>query len=295
MRHVAARQERQVPGWWSPWWENGPQEEGRGPSFGGDGMYMRLGSSADCGHDDLSSAHADEPPGSLWAPPTWRVGEAANPGPLAAFPTARRALARRDQAAVQYPQAGKGCLKYCVSPGHRAEGQDSDGGETFKLKIETVNSTGWSALKWRILTTDAHVICAQETWVNQAAVAGASAWARRNGWRSVWSPAATTKRGGTAGGVAILARDHMGLHLPPNDAHEVVPARAVMAVLEAPGQRAIRVLSCYLKHGVKATEENASTLALVGEVVQRCGDDEPCVVGGDFNMAPQRPPGHGAG
>ncbi len=200
--------------------------------------------------------------------------------------TAHKSFIRKDDAAVQYPPPGRGCLRQCLAPGHAAAASANSGDSAFSLVVETVNTTGWSSLKRRLMATDAHVLLAQETWVNQAAAAGASSWARRNGWRSIWSPAATTKRGGTAGGVAILARDFLGLHLPPNEAHEIVPARAVMGVLEAPGQRALRVVSCYLKHGIKATEENASTLARIGEVIEGCGDDEPCIVGGDFNMSP---------
>ncbi len=210
-----------------------------------------------------------------WCPEFCRIGEAANPGPPNVTQTAHREFIGKAESTVQNPHPGKGSLKHCMAPGFTTAAGDQAGDKVFSLIIETVNPTGWSALKRRLEGTSAHVVLAQETWINQAAVAGASAWARRHGWRSIWSPATTTKRGGTAGGVAILARDYMGLHLPPDEAHEIVPARAVMGVLEAPGQRSMRLISCYLKHGTKASAENAHTLARIGDVIERRGGDEP--------------------
>ncbi len=176
-----------------------------------------------------------------------------------------------------------------MAPGFGGNEQRQDGAaEEFRLTVETVNSTGWQSLRKRLTTTTAHVVMAQETWVTQAQVPAASSWARRNGWRSIWTPAKVTDKNGVASGVALFARDFMGLHYVPGRSHVVHPARAVMGRLEAPGQRAMRILSCHLRHGVDGHGINAEVLADVRSAVQDCGEDEVCIIGGDFNMDPQQ-------
>ncbi len=213
-----------------------------------------------------------------------RLGEASNPGPPVVHAIARRVPATEAGGSVQYPAPGRGSLADVMAPGHRQGPRQALG--DFRLVLETVNATGWTALKQRLLDTEAHALLAQETWVDQSAMAGAAAWARRHGWRSVWAPAVTTAKGGTAAGVAIFVRDCFGLHLPADGSHILSPARAVMAIMETPGARPIRLISCYLRHGRKACEINDITLGAVGQAVDDCGDEEACVVGGDFNREP---------
>ncbi len=222
--------------------------------------------------------------------PCWtayaRIGEASNPGPATAPQTAyRHPLGAKKGEVIKYPP-GDGCLLNVLAPGHAATRGPQGGDETFRLVMETVTPTGWTALKRRLTTTNAHVLMAQETWVTQSAMAAASSWARRNGWKSIWSPAITTDKGGTSAGVALFAREFMGLHFPEIGSHELVPARAVIGVLEAPGGRPMKIVSCYLKHGCGASVGNATTLAAIGAAIERCGDDEVCVIGADYNMAP---------
>ncbi len=57
-----------------------------------------------------------------------------------------------------------------------------------------------------------------------------------------------------------------------------------MGIMEISGSRPVRLVSCYLKHGRCSDELNATTLGLVGEALDNCGDDEVCVMGGDFNQ-----------
>ncbi len=158
--------------------------------------------------------------------------------------------------------------------------------ERYQLVIETANTTGWEQLKRRLESTTAGVLLAQETWILQSAVPAASAWARARGWRSVWAPAAVTKKGGTSAGVAVFARDYMGLHPMPGRSHIVHPARAVAAVLEAPGQREALLMSCYLKHGRKAAGINAAILSDIEDEINSQGEEGVCIVGGDMNMEP---------
>ncbi len=234
-----------------------------------------------------------------WWHPIRRIGEASNPGPARIEPPslpdiAARRLLPEQNSAIQYPRPTTGgSLGNVMAPGFSARAPTASGNDRIQLLIETVNSTGWTALKMRLVRTEAHALLAQETWITQAAVASASAWARRHGWRSIWSPATVTKKGGTSAGVAIFVRDYMGLHLPARGAYEVQPARAVAGIMEIPGRRPIHLTSCYLRHGGRAAEDNANTMALVGANCRAQGDDMVCVVGGDYNMSPEEMLGTG--
>ncbi len=213
-----------------------------------------------------------------------RIGEADHPGPPEVYTHARRVPAPDASGAIKYPKPGGGCLGDAIAPGHRPRQREEE--DVLRLTLETVNTTGWSALKKRMEETEAHCILAQETWIDQAAVAGAAAWARRHGWRSIWAPALTTTRGGTAAGVAILVRDCFGLHLPNDGTHILSTARAVTGIMEVPGGRPIRLISCYLRHGNASADLNAEVLGAVGAALEQCSDDEVHVVGGDFNADP---------
>ncbi len=217
-----------------------------------------------------------------------RVGEASHPGPgPPPMPeVARRIPTGEGSSVIAYPKPGERSLGNVMAPGFNATARScvDDGG--FQLIVETVNSTGWAALKKRLAGTDAHAVLAQDTWVLQSAIPGASAWAKRHGWRSIWSPAIATKRGGTAAGVAIFVRDFMGLHHPEGRPHVIYPARAVAGVMEAPGSRPVVLISCYLKHGCGAAGINAEVLAGMGATVQALCPDGVCIMGGDYNMEP---------
>ncbi len=184
--------------------------------------------------------------------------------------------------AVTYPSPGRDGFRDFVAPGHRGSGgRRQDGQGQFKLQLESVNSTGWAALRKRLARTDAHVLLAQETWVPQTLIPEASEWARKRGWKSVWAPARLTEAGGTSGGVAIFARDFLGLRHPDVGSHIWCPSRAVAAVLEAPGHRPMVVASTYLIAGCGPAQANLEVLADVGRAVARLGDDWQVVVAGD--------------
>ncbi len=199
-------------------------------------------------HSDLY-VHDDRQPeegGRGWAAMP-RVGEARHPGPPIAHEIARRMPLPSASGAVRYPRPGNGSLANAVAPGY--DRRDPASEEQFQLVIETVSSTGWSALKRRLQGTTAHAVLAQETWIGQSALAGASDWARRHGWRSLWAPAVTTARGGTSAGVAIFVRECFGLHMPHGRSHVISEARAVMGVMKILGSRPVRLGACYQRHG----------------------------------------------
>ncbi len=220
------------------------------------------------------------------------LGQADNPGPAQVGPDigepARKLSLGPEGSVLHYPvPRGERSSMAVASPGFAAAAAAPCDKDRFQLVVETTNTTGWGQLKKRLEETSATVVLAQETWVLQAYVPAASAWARARGWRSVWAPAATTKKGGTSAGVAIFVRDFMGLHPKPGRAHIVHQSRVVAAILEAPGEREILLMSCYLKHGRKASGENARIRACIEDEVAAHGQDEVCVIGGDMNIEPQ--------
>ncbi len=225
-----------------------------------------------------------------------RIGEASNPGPappVAPVPdhgaAARhgRELLRVDHpggAAVKYPQPYRDGFDDIFLPGHQAPMRAVPPGDPFALEIESFNGTGWRQLKKRLTATKAHALLAQETWLPQAAIAPASRWAARHGWKAVWAPAGVGARGGASGGVAIFARNWLGLAYPPVGSYVWHPARAAAAVLEAPGHRPMLLVSLYLHHGVGTGRRNLEILADVGRACARQGPDWPLVVAADANM-----------
>ncbi len=217
-----------------------------------------------------------------------------NPGParptIALVGLLRRA-SDRVRAAVSYPRPGTRSLRGAVAPGfERGEEQrrDQDGaeGEAFVLKVEAVNGTGWRALQRRLLATEAQVVLAQETWLTQDALPAASSWAKKRGWQSIWASAVEGPNGGASGGVAVLVRDGIGCHYPPEGSHVISPGRAVAAVVQAPGHRPTIFTSCYMHHGKGPNGDNLDILAAIGKRIKGLSEKFEFVIGGDFNMEP---------
>ncbi len=223
-----------------------------------------------------------------------RVGEADNPGPTQPTVLAVGLLRKandRIRAAISYPRPGARSLRGAVAPGFEScegsqRGQGDGANDTFALKVEAVNGTGWRALQRRLLATEAHVVLAQETWLTQDAVPAASAWARRRGWQSIWSAAVAGPSGGASGGVAILVREGIGCHYPPEGSHVISPGRAVAAVVQPPGHRPTIFTSCYLHHGKGPNGDNLEILAAIGKRIKGLSSKFEFIIGGDLNMEP---------
>ncbi len=219
-----------------------------------------------------------------------RLGEAANPGPGDAQrefqPWQRlRSTDRGGTPTIQYPRPGRQGFRDFTAPGFSQGGRHPSDGE-FQLVVESANTTGWAALKRRPVDTDAHALLAQETWVTQSMMPAASAWARRRGWKSLWSPAAAGLGGGPSAGVAIPVRDYLGMRFPDVGGHEWHPARAVAAVMEAPGFRPLLLSSIYLISGGGTDRGNLAILADVGAKYEAQGEGWLAIMGGDFNVTP---------
>ncbi len=217
------------------------------------------------------------------------MGEASHPGPLAATVVAVGMLRRVCAAAgsaIHYPRPGDGALRGAIAPGFAQEADGTAGQDEFSLRVEAVNSTGWRTLQRRLSTTSAHVVLAQETWLMQGSIPAASDWARRHGWKTVWTAAVQGPSGGASGGAAILVRDFLGTRYPPGSSHEWVPGRVVAAVLDAPGHRPMMLVSTYLVHGVGPGPANLEILASVGQRVRALQGAFEVLIGGDINMEP---------
>ncbi len=129
-----------------------------------------------------------------------RVGEAKNPGPEHEAVGACRTLpwsGDRPQDKLKYPVPNRPGFRDILTPGCQPDehvGNNASGAEQFALRAETVNATAWGPLKKRLRRTKAHIVLAQETKVTEAAMAAASAWSLRNGWKMTGAPANRGKR-----------------------------------------------------------------------------------------------------
>ena len=195
-------------------------------------------------------------------------------------------------AAFQYPQPGGDGFRRVVALGVATRSDSADDlsqpkeGE-FALCIETVNGNGWRAIRERLESTSAHIVCAQETWVLEQDIGRFSMWAKRKGWKSVWEAANRRKEvdRGASGGVAIFVRDEMGIRYPSQHGTCWYPARAVAAVVEAPGMRPLLIVSCYGKHG----GWNSVTSEVLHRIAINSRDQDEglqTLVAGDFNCPP---------
>ncbi len=221
-----------------------------------------------------------------------KIGEAAGtsleqPG-VHRDPVTAEWVKMRTPTAASYPSPHRDGFRDVSSPGfedgERVRTAEGDG--SFGLVAETVNSTGWGALQRRLQSTDAHVVCAQETWVLQGQLKAASDWARHRGWEAVWAPAKLGSGGGASGGVAVFARRGLGLRFPSVGSHILEDARAVAAVCEPPGHRPILVCSAYLIDGQGVREPNKAILSKIGAAIAAQGNGCLSLVGADFQCSP---------
>ncbi len=228
-----------------------------------------------------------------------RLGEAASTGhrPTGAglSPIVMEWIGMEGRSAASYPMPHRDGFRDVSSPGFQEEerGRNTVGAEDFGLVAETVNSTGWGPLQRRLRATEAHIVCAQETWVLPGQVKSSSDWAYRNGWESVWAPARLGVGGGASGGVTVFARRGMGLRFPNVGPHILEEARAVAAMCDPPGHRPFMICSAYLIDGQGAGDANRSILGKISRAVGAHGDACMSLIGADFQCPPSAVQGTG--
>ncbi len=138
-----------------------------------------------------------------------------------------------------------------------------------------------------LLTTEASVIFAQEHRLFEDAVPAASAWARRKGWKSIWTPATPGPKGGASAGTVVLVRDFVGLRHPDRGSAEVEKGRIAAAIIEPPACRPFMGYSAYFHDGQGLSRANLGIAAAIGAHWQSQEDPSlQFVVAADFNMEP---------
>ncbi len=216
-----------------------------------------------------------------------RVGEAANPGPGAGG-AGLPLRARPVDEGLHYPRAHKDGFRCIRAAGFEQEERTSAKAMgQFTLTMETVNTTGWGPLKRRLQRSQAKVLFAQETRVRAGDIGKASSWALRNGWKSMWAPAVRGKRGGASAGVAVFARDYVGIRPPPVGGHIISEGRALACVIDAPGYRPFIAVSAYGHDGKGPSAPNQRLLQDIGCRIQCQGTGWQHVIAADFNLTPE--------
>ena len=155
----------------------------------------------------------------------------------------------------------------------------------WSLQVATANCTCWASAKDLVVNPFAHVLALQETKLDRAAdIDEASSWAIKRGWKSLWSPALRTAKGGVSAGLAILAREELALLEPDLPEGMERPGRVQAAVLQAPGHRSCLIVNVYLYTGIGLSVRNLELLQAVGQVISTLR--MPSMVVGDFNLGP---------
>ena len=154
----------------------------------------------------------------------------------------------------------------------------------LQLIVETINSTSSTQAKQWLEATQAHVVMLQEIKSTDTAIEELHGWTTAHGWKMLATESRTTDSGGISAGVAVLARDWLGLRAP-STGHVVVKHRLVAGLVQVPGFREFVAYSGYWWCGEGLSARNAELLAAVGEHVEVHGMS--FILGGDFNMPPQ--------
>ncbi len=187
---------------------------------------------------------------------------------------------------AKYPSPRQQGFHGARTAGHGRQGEDPQG-DHLRLRATTVNSTGWGPLRSFLAKTEAHIIFNQEHRLPAHDIPAASAWARRNGWKSVWAPAVKGPKGGWSAGTAILVRSFIGLRHPDVGGRVPAEARAVAAIIEAPSFRPFMAYSAYCHHGQGLSRANLGLCAAIGRHWEM--QEDPAlqyVCAADWNMEP---------
>ncbi len=215
-------------------------------------------------------------------PGATRYGEADHPGPGNA---AKEGGWVREGAAKFRDPKQRG-FRYALQSSPEGDTVDHIADGHLALVIDTVNGTTWSSIRRYLHRTAADLVLIQEHHLGPEAIPAAKAWALRHGWQPVITPAVRGDGDGWRGGVGILARRHLGISPPRIGPYEIVQARAVAALVEAPGYRPFTAVSLYLQHGDGLSQDNLRMLEAVGAGLESQGQHVPFVPGGYMQCDP---------
>ncbi len=212
-----------------------------------------------------------------WRDTYIRVGEAQNPGPP---------LGAVIDGAVTFrsPEQRGFWHQSLPSPVDGQDGREND--DLFALAVDTVNATAWGPLSRYLLATSAHVLLCQEHHLPPRDVPTAAAFALRHGWQPIILPAEPGEGEGWRAGVAIFVRRFIGVGPPRVGGYEIIPARAIAALIEAPGYRPMTAVAIYLEHGKGIGAPNLQHMEALGLFLGSQGDHIPFIAGGDYQADP---------
>ena len=155
-------------------------------------------------------------------------------------------------------------------------------GETFG--VTTFNGNCWNTLVKFLKGSDSDVVLAQEIGLEGEALTKAVDAAKRMGWKMVAAPSQQRKGGQHSAGVAVLAREHVGLRFPDGDMDPIASeSRALHVVVDIEGWPPVHVFSMYLHVSEHLSRRNIDIMAKVGA---RAKTLEHFIIGGDWNMWP---------
>ena len=155
------------------------------------------------------------------------------------------------------------------------------------ISVESFNANrGIRTLKDRVTATKASVLVAQEIGVADADYDDFVAWLGRRGWKCLASPSLASKGTTPVQGVAVMARDHVGLRGPDLGPAVLHRRRALHAVVQFPGWPQLHILAFYLVVGAGIKGKNARILADIGTRVSDIA--YPVVLAGDWNATPRQ-------
>ena len=130
----------------------------------------------------------------------------------------------------------------------------------------------------------------QEHHVDLEHLADKQAQAADTGYRGFWAAGISNEAGGegTTGGVAVLAKAHYTITLPPSlSSPVIIPGRLAAAHVHSFIPGGIVFISAYFKDSVGWNPQNASIVwQLVQFLAVLNGKQVPWVIGADWNMEP---------
>ncbi len=259
---------------------HGPRQPGHWPGRGREDdpphLEHRLIPEDSCGDECFGSG------GAPWTH-SRRVGEADNPGPY------DRPQQKEGYMSLQYRSNDQQGFWGGILPGDAHGHDDRRHGEEdhkYSLVAETCNGTAWGTIARYVKQTQADLIMVQEHHLAPWQVPAASSWLRRHGWQSLWTPAEPGEGEGWRAGVCIIARDPVVLLIPQCGGKMVHGARAIAALVEAPGYRRMLAYAAYLHDGEGLSTRNMAIMASIGEHIKGNGPNMPYLVAGDFQVEP---------
>eukprot|EP00959_Pyramimonas_sp_CCMP1952_P468094 9492649-Pyramimonas_sp.AAC.2 len=169
-----------------------------------------------------------------------------------------------------------------IVPQHKgSKSSSAAGGPQF---LETFNGNCRATLLERLRSSDSMVICAQEIGTGPDAVPDLQRAARTAGFRALCSPSRCCARGSHSAGVAIFARQHLGLRWNPTGG-ELVKGRLISAVVDIPGWPEFVVYSAYFHDSVGLDTANMNLLSVLGASISRSAGS--FLAAADWNVEPE--------